>query len=119
MSQLYELPVPANADPLSTAQRTRLRASLEQLWHDQVVIIIDLAVQRYATDSEELSIPREDRLDAELATGRRALVDTEAALQRLEAGTYGRCDSCDRRMPFEQLELRPAMRFCTNCHRGG
>ena len=34
------------------------------------------------------------------------------ALQRLEAGTYGRCEACGRPIGVERLEAEPATRFC-------
>jgi RNA polymerase-binding transcription factor DksA len=46
-----------------------------------------------------------ESLDGELA-------DVEAALERLEAGTYGTCEACGRPIGSERLEALPATRYC-------
>lgn len=43
------------------------------------------------------------------------LREIEAALSRLEAGTYGTCESCGRTIASERLEARPAARTCIRC----
>lgn len=44
-----------------------------------------------------------------------ALSDTDAALQRLARGCYGRCEQCDSPIPLERLEILPMARLCTGC----
>jgi DnaK suppressor protein len=39
----------------------------------------------------------------------------DAALARIEAGTYGRCTGCQRPIPEERLELRPFAGTCVAC----
>ena len=40
------------------------------------------------------------------------LLEVEAAVQRLERGTYGTCQACGRPIGDERLEAMPATRFC-------
>jgi RNA polymerase-binding transcription factor DksA len=40
------------------------------------------------------------------------LHDVERALQRLDEGTYGRCEACGEPIEEERLEALPAARFC-------
>ena len=40
------------------------------------------------------------------------LLEVEAAVQRLERGTYGSCQVCSRPIGDERLEAMPATRFC-------
>jgi RNA polymerase-binding transcription factor DksA len=40
------------------------------------------------------------------------LLQIDAALQRLEHGTYGVCQACGRPITNERLEALPATRFC-------
>jgi RNA polymerase-binding transcription factor DksA len=42
------------------------------------------------------------------------LLEIEAALERLERGTYGTCQACGRPIPAERLEALPATRFCVD-----
>ncbi len=43
------------------------------------------------------------------------LAEVDAALARLEHGTYGVCDVCGREIPPERLEVRPAAATCVGC----
>lgn len=100
--------------PLSDTQRRQVRELLHEQWRSQVAELVDLSVVRHTE-----TVPRLDRYGAEvrLAVTRRAMVDIEAALRRLDSGSYGRCDGCERRIPFRLLEERPHRRFCPVCQR--
>ena len=41
-----------------------------------------------------------------------SIEDVDAALERLDAGAYGRCEVCDIEIGDERLEARPMARFC-------
>jgi DnaK suppressor protein len=43
------------------------------------------------------------------------LVDIDRALSRLEADTYGLCESCGVPIPVERLEAIPHARACVSC----
>ena len=47
----------------------------------------------------------------------RELHDIDAALARLEEGTYGYCQRCGRPIPRERLEALPATPYCVDCAR--
>jgi len=48
-----------------------------------------------------------------LASQLRAELDeVEQALAKLEAGTYGRCETCGEAIGPDRLEAKPAARFC-------
>ena len=44
-----------------------------------------------------------------------ALQDINAALSRLDDGTYGTCERCHQPIPIERLEVLPTSRSCTPC----
>jgi RNA polymerase-binding transcription factor DksA len=100
-------PHSAGAAPLTLHQRLQLRDLLHDLWRSHVTDITLLATRFHADEDPELA--------AELARVRRRLVDVESALARLDSRSYGSCDGCDRRIPFEQLETEPAGRYCRTC----
>jgi RNA polymerase-binding transcription factor DksA len=95
------------ADPLTPIQRRMLRDVLHQRWRDHVVDITNLAVEFHTREDAGVA--------ARLAGVRRRLVDVESALDRLDSGSYGRCDACERRIAFEQLEAAPDCRYCLRC----
>lgn len=44
--------------------------------------------------------------------------EVDAALARLDAGTYGICESCLAPIPGERLAAIPHARLCVGCPRG-
>jgi|SRR4051812_8474913 len=54
---------------------------------------------------------------ARSAALRRTIEEIDAALARLETGSYGRCVSCGTDIPVERLEFRPFAAGCVGCQR--
>jgi RNA polymerase-binding protein DksA len=50
---------------------------------------------------------------------RESLGEIEAALQRINDGSYGRCEQCQSPIAFERLQVVPTARFCTVCAEAG
>ena len=46
---------------------------------------------------------------------RDAVVDIDAAIARLDEGTYGSCETCRRRIAPERLDAIPHARHCITC----
>src|SRR5690606_36479873 len=53
--------------------------------------------------------------DALLAQSTQRLADIAAALERLDAGTYGVCANCGEAIAPARLEARPYARTCISC----
>ncbi len=45
------------------------------------------------------------------------LAEIDAALERIEAGTFGKCESCGKEIPEERLEALPYATQCIDCRR--
>jgi DnaK suppressor protein len=54
-------------------------------------------------------------VDALLGSLRETLLDIDDALSKLEAGTYGQCESCGDEIADARLEAMPAARLCMAC----
>ncbi|CAN5629938.1 TraR/DksA C4-type zinc finger protein [soil metagenome] len=50
-----------------------------------------------------------------VADARRQLAEVEAALVRLDDGSYGRCEVCGSSVAPERLAARPVARTCVDC----
>ncbi|MGB3737085.1 MAG: TraR/DksA C4-type zinc finger protein [Ilumatobacter sp.] len=50
-----------------------------------------------------------------LDAAKTALADIDTARQRLDAGVYGTCTSCGRRIAAERLDALPATPTCVDC----
>jgi RNA polymerase-binding transcription factor len=97
------------------AERAAVQARIAAL-EAQVTSIVDTASASSGDDEHdpEGQTIAYDRAQAQALLGRaRAdLVEVDAALARLDAGTYGICEVCGRPIPGERLEARPAARCC-------
>ncbi|CAM5719183.1 MULTISPECIES: TraR/DksA family transcriptional regulator [Streptomyces] len=49
------------------------------------------------------------------ASARMVLADVEAALERLDDGSYGTCHLCRRPIDRERLMIVPQCRYCARC----
>ena len=98
-----------NLDPHLPA----LRAALEQQRQFRLEQLHELtgpaAAGHPAGDPQEL-IQRSLRAGAEAA-----LADIQSALQRMDAGTYGRCVQCDAAIGLERLEFLHSAGLCMRC----
>jgi DnaK suppressor protein len=48
-------------------------------------------------------------------TLKRTLHDVDAALAKVEAGTYGFCENCGKEIGAARMEFRPTSRYCIDC----
>jgi RNA polymerase-binding protein DksA len=105
---------PAAADP-----RTALLAERARLAYD----VREGSIQApgpmtYGSQAAAASQVFEQLRDLALGDRSRAALEAvNAALARLDAGTYGRCTRCGRDVGAERLEALPAAALCIACQR--
>lgn len=56
-----------------------------------------------------------EQLAALRAHAHHQLLELDAALERVRAGTYGRCESCGQPVGDARLDALPATRLCVTC----
>jgi len=93
----------------------RLLASLTRDFAD----IVDASADSNADDEHDpegatIAFER-SQVSTLVEQARIRLVDVDAALARLDAGTYGVCESCGDPIPDGRLEARPVARTCIHC----
>lgn len=108
------------SDHLTRAQLDRLRALLlaerERLLPTQTRPVADDAigdVQDHAAEAARLE--RDTRL---VQHGRDRLAEVEAALVRIEDGSYGECEETGDPIPFARLLLEPTTRYTVEALEG-
>src|SRR5215212_2998351 len=88
------------------SQLSSLRAELDQQRRFRTEQLEELAVEAAeamaTADQNRLQVTRLLTLAAEAA-----LSEIDAALQRLEDGSYGVCERCAEPIPWERLEVLP------------
>lgn len=82
----------------------------------------DLVATTYDANSDDEHDPEgatiafeRSQIDALIRQARAHLVEVDAALGRLDAGIYGRCERCGLAIPAGRLEARPIARTCMSC----
>jgi RNA polymerase-binding protein DksA len=55
------------------------------------------------------------QVGALIRQAREGLAEIDAALERVEAGTYGACERCGQPIGEGRLEARPVARLCIAC----
>jgi RNA polymerase-binding transcription factor DksA len=98
-----------------TAERVAVQQRIAAL-EAQVAAIVETASASSGDDEHdpEGQTVAYDRAQAQalLRRARADLEEVDAAVARLDAGTYGICEVCGRPIPGERLEARPTARRC-------
>jgi DnaK suppressor protein len=106
-------------------QRARLRADRDRTIEQVAALTRDVievirAADDVATDDEHdpeghtIAWERQ-QLSALLKAAQARVVDLDAALERLDSGTYGICQTCGRDIEPQRLAALPATRYCMLC----
>ncbi|TFV52140.1 TraR/DksA C4-type zinc finger protein [Blastococcus sp. TF02A_35] len=98
----------AQLDTMTAASADRFRALLQ----DQRAGCVQQREEALAECATSVPDPVAQRRSADL---QRMVEEIDAALARIDAGTYGRCTGCGAAIPEERLELRPFARTCVAC----
>jgi DnaK suppressor protein len=62
-----------------------------------------------------LDLADNERSNAGVGAAQEQLKHVRAALQRLDAGEYGRCVDCGNELPADRLEAKPEAARCMSC----
>ncbi len=106
---------------LSETTLSDLRAALEQERSDLRARLNEMGLsggelsfdQNFA-DSSQVTAERGE-VEALAGNLRESLNDVEAALVKLDNGTYGTCEACGKPIDPARLEAKPAARLCMEC----
>ena len=89
--------------------------------------LADEALGKSKNDAATLDISNfadlgSDNFEQELELGlledhEKALCEITEALMRIEAGTFGTCESCEKPVPKARLKAMPHARLCLECKR--
>jgi len=112
---------------ISVKQLETLKRSLHEMRErevkdieDQIGQELNIAMTRkidIAMDMEDwASLDLDEGIDHKLLEMRyRTYKEIADAFRRLEAGTYGVCESCGEMIPVDRLKVEPHARYCVPC----
>ena len=92
-------------------ERDRLRAKLGEMGFGESGA---LTFDDGFADSSQVTAERSE-IEAVTASLTETLRETEDALAKMDAGTYGQCESCAGDIGEPRLEAMPSARFCMAC----
>lgn len=100
------------------AERDRAVVRLRSLEADVAGIVAasadDNADDEHDPEGATIAFER-SQAGALAASARARLTEVDAALDRLAAGRYGRCEACGQPLPAERLAVRPTARTHVGC----
>ncbi len=102
----------------SVDMRALLEREREQLRHELAELGFgDAEGLTYDANFADSSQVTAERGEVEALAGslREALNDVEAALVKLDNGTFGVCEGCGEQIPPGRLEAMPGAKLCMNC----
>jgi DnaK suppressor protein len=114
-------PIAAQSDGLTgirtqlQTERDRLAGFLRTLVREVGLFDQTEAAHERERDSLDWTASGRTAIMAIIDLTRSALDEVDAALARLDCGTYGICEGCQDSIPIERLGVLPASRFCTSC----
>jgi RNA polymerase-binding transcription factor DksA len=102
---------------LAPAALSRLRRALMADRSGQVALLAASGAQRdlQLEEGTDGNLLDQELGDALAARTRLFLAEIDAALARLDEGSYGRCETCGEAIPLERLEAIPHARTCVGC----
>jgi DnaK suppressor protein len=83
---------------------------------DETGELVSSSADQHLADTATATVDREIDYTLEASDGR-LLADIDAALARIENGTYGTCVNCSAQIPPERLEAMPWATLCIECKR--
>lgn len=97
-------------------ERRRVVDALENLHEDDHQLLDEAAGEQTAFDNhmgDVATVTFDRELDYTLEeNSEHVLAAIDAALKRIDDGTYGRCVRCGREIPAERLEAKPYAELC-------
>ncbi len=99
-------------------EKTRIQAELERIGKPTTEAgDYSTSFNEIGTNEDENASEVEEYADniALEANLEKQLKEILEALEKMEAGTYGKCENCNIDIPIERLRAYPAAKTCLNC----
>lgn len=111
---------PASSTGPTAEELAELRLDLEEqrAFRVQQLAQLEQTAPALVGSDGERAAPSQLEVHVKLcASARMVLTDVEAALQRMDEGTYAVCGRCRGPVALTRLRVIPQARYCENCHR--
>lgn len=95
-----------------------LNRQLEELLQDAGKTVLEMNEENvnFADPTDRASLESDRNFELRIRDRERKLISKiRQALQRIEDGTYGHCESCDAFISTQRLRARPVTTLCIDC----
>jgi RNA polymerase-binding transcription factor DksA len=97
------------------AQLEKIKAELDKQIHDLEEKSPDFGSDTDHFEDETLETTEHQTQFGIAHELRKRLADVETALEKIDEGTYGKCETCGMEIEVEVLKLVPESRYCKQC----
>jgi RNA polymerase-binding protein DksA len=103
-------------------ERSRIEGAIEYLHRETPGSLEDETEEMIGASDNHLGDSAAGTLDREIdytleGHSGQVLIQIDAALERIEAGSFGMCTNCGKPIAEERLEARPWANLCIDCQR--
>jgi len=103
-------------------ERRRVEQAIEYLHQENPGTLEDETEEIFGTNDNHLGDAASGTLDREIdytleENSEQVLAEIDAALKRIDEGTYGICSNCGQPIAAERLEAVPWATLCIDCKR--
>jgi RNA polymerase-binding transcription factor len=97
-------------------ERKRVQEAMQYIHDEHPDMRDEMNLSTHLMDNAALTLEQEldDTLEENSSN---VLAEIDAALERIDAGTYGVCANCGQEIPPERLEALPYATLCIDCKR--
>ena len=98
--------------------RVLLQGQLDELVHEAGKTATEMADEKtnFPDPTDRASLESERNFELRIRDRERKLISKiREAMERLDDGTYGQCDSCEEPIGIARLKARPVTTMCIDC----
>ncbi|WP_020677306.1 RNA polymerase-binding protein DksA [Geopsychrobacter electrodiphilus] len=98
--------------------RTLLRAQMNELLHDANRTVSDMTEDNinFPDPTDRASLESDRNFELRIRDRERMLINKiRQALERIEEGSFGQCESCEEEIGADRLRARPVTTLCIDC----
>ena len=98
--------------------REILNQQLKELLSDADKTVNDMTeeVENFPDPTDRASLESDRNFELRIRDRERKLINKiKQALERIEEGTFGLCESCEEEIGVERLKVRPVTTLCIDC----
>lgn len=96
-------------------EKEKAHKQIKSLQEDDPFNDPDRVIDNAAIDTEVREQDFHQIIEAKIKDLEKRLKNIDLAFTKIQKGTYGVCEKCNKQIPLPRLELLPEARYCVEC----